>query len=183
MSSDQLIALATDALRGLLQAALPADSVVLLGPPSPEGQEVSGVSLHLFCIGTNPAVRQAAPVARGDGAHLQPPFGLQLDYLISGLGGEAFEELGLLGAALQALVDSPVREGDSLAVLLSQPERLAAMSPGSLRLQWQVLDLPIDQVSGVWVASGMRMRGGMFCRAEASFRAVLAPGIKPTGDV
>ena len=166
MSSDQLIAVATDALRGLLQAALPADSVVLLGPPSPEGQEVSGVSLHMFCIATNPTVRQAAPVARGDGTRLQPPFGLQLDYLISGLGGEALEELGLLGAALQALMDSPVHEGDALAALLSQPERLAAMSSGSLRVQWQVLDLPIDQVSGIWVASGMRQRGGVFCRAE-----------------
>jgi hypothetical protein len=159
-------------LRGLLQAALPADSVVLLGPPSPEGQEVSGVSLHLFRIGTNPAVRQAAPVARGDRTRLQPLFGLQLDYLISGLGGEALEELGLLGAALHALMDSPVREGDSLAALLSQPERLAAMSPGSMRLQWQMLDLPIDQVSGVWVASGMRQRGGVFCRAEVVWQAV-----------
>ena len=172
MSSDQLIAVATDALRGLLQAALPADSVVLVGPPSPEGQEVSGVSLHLFRIGTNPAVRQAAPVARGDGTRLQPPFGLQLDYLISGLGGEALEELGLLGAVLQALMDSPVREGDSLAALLSQPERLAAMSPGSLKLQWQVLDLPIEQVSGVWLASGMRQRGGVFCRAEVVWQVV-----------
>lgn len=166
MSSDQLIAVATDALHGLVQAALPADSVVLVGPPSPEGQEVSGVFVHLFRIGINPAVRQSALAPRGDTQYQQPPFGLQLDYLISGLGGEALEELGLLGAALQALMDSPVREGDSLAALLSQPERLAAMSSGLLRLQWQVLDLPIDQVSGVWVASGMRQRGGVFCRAE-----------------
>ena len=172
MSSDQLIAVATDALRGLVQAALPADSVVLVGAPSPEGQAVSGVSLHLFRIAINPIARQAAPVVRSEGAHLQSPFGLQLDYLISGLGGEALEELGLLGAALQALVDSPVREGDSLAGLLSQPERLAAMSPGSLRLQWQVLDLPIDQVSWVWAASGMRQRGGVFCRAYVVWQAV-----------
>ena len=34
------------------------------------------------------------------------------------------------------------------------------------------LDLPLDQVSGVWLASGMRQRGGVFCRAEAVWQAM-----------
>lgn len=172
MSSDQLIAVATDALRGLMQAALPAGSAVLVGPPSPEGEEVSGLSIHLFRIGTIPALRQAPPVLRADGVRLRPQIGLQLDYLFSGLGGEALEELGLLGTALEALAESPVREGHSLPALLSQPERLASLSPGSLSLQWRVLDMPVEHVSGVWLASGMRQRGGVFCRAEAVWQAV-----------
>ena len=65
-----------------------------------------------------------------------------------------------------------MRERASLAALVSQPERLEAVGPGSLGIQWRVLDLPVDQVSGVWLASGMRQRGGVFCRAEAVWQAV-----------
>ena len=171
MSSDQLIAVATDALRGLIQAALPAGSAVLVRPPSPEAEEVPGLSVHLFRIGVLPLVR-AVPVLGPDGRRMRPQVGLQLDYLISGLGGEVLAELGLLGTALQALVDSPVRERQSLPALLSEPDRLASVAPGSLSIQWRMLDLPVDQVSGVWLASGMRQRGGVFCRAEAVWQAV-----------
>ena len=173
MSSDQLIAVATDALRGVMQAAVPPGSAVLVGAPSPEGGEVSGLSVHLFRIGLLPLVR-AVPMIGADGRRVRPELGLQLDYLISGLGGEALQELGLLGTALQALADSPVRERQSLPALLSQPDRLSALSPGALTIQWRVLDMPLDQVSGVWLASGMRQRGGVFCRAEAVWQAVQA---------
>ena len=168
MSSGQV---ATDALRGLIQAALPAGSAVLVRPPSPEAEEVPGLSVHLFRIGVLPLVR-AVPVLGPDGRRMRPQVGLQLDYLISGLGGEALAELGLLGTALQALVDSPVCERQSLPALLSEPDRLASVAPGSLSIQWRMLDLPVDQVSGVWLASGMRQRGGVFCRAEAVWQAV-----------
>lgn len=171
MSSEQMIAVATDALRGLVQAALPSGSAVLVGLPSPEGEELSGLSVHLYRIGVLPLVR-AVPVLGSDGRRMRPEIGLQLDYLVSGLGGEALEELGLLGTALQALVDSPLRERQSLPALLSEPERLASLSPGSLTLQWRILDLPVDQASAVWLASGMRQRGGVFCRAEAVWQAM-----------
>jgi hypothetical protein len=171
MSSDQLIAVATDALRGLIQAAVPPGTAVIVGPPSPEGEELSGLSVHLYRIGVLPLVR-AVPVLGNDGRRKRPEIGLQLDYLISGLGGEALEELGLLGTALQALADSPVRERQLLPELLSQPERLSTLSPGTLTIQWRVLDIPIDQVSGIWLASGMRQRGGVFCRAEAVWQAM-----------
>ena len=171
MSSDQLIAVATDALRGLIQVGLPAGSTVLVGPPSPEGGEVSGLSVHLYRIAVTPQAR-AVPVLGPDGRRMRPEIGLQLDYLVSGLGGEALEELGLLGMALHALADSPVRERQSLPVLLSQPDRLASVAPGSLTLQWRVLDLSVEQVCGVWLASSMRQRGGVFCRAEAVWQAL-----------
>lgn len=57
MSSDQLIAVATDALRGLVQAALPLGTPVVVGLPSPEGEDLSGLSVHLFRIGVLPLVR------------------------------------------------------------------------------------------------------------------------------
>ena len=170
MSSEQLIAVATDALRGLIQSALPTGAAVLVGPPSPEGEEVSGLSIHLFRVGLQPLVR-AVPVLGPGGRRMRPEVGLHLDYLVSGLGGEPLEELGLLGTALHALADTPVRERQSLPALLSQPDRLATVAPGSLGIQWRVLDLPVDQVSAVWLASGMRQRGGVFCRAEATWQA------------
>ena len=173
MSSDQLIAVATDGLRGLMQAAVPPGTPVLVGPPSPEGEELSGLSVHLFRVGVLPLVR-AVPTIGADGRRLRPELGLQLDYLISELGGEALQELGLLGTALQALVDTPVRERQSMAALLSQPDRLSAMSAGSVTVQWRVLDLPLDHVSGVWLASGMRQRGGLFVRAEAVWQVAPA---------
>ncbi|MGH8025861.1 MAG: Pvc16 family protein [Pseudoxanthomonas sp.] len=171
MSSDQLIAVATDALRGLIQGAVPAGTPVLVGPPSPEGEALLGLSVHLFRIGLMPLVR-AVPTIGPNGRRVRPELGLQLDYLVSGLGGEALQELGLLGVTLQALADSPVSERQSLAGLLSEPERLAAVAPGAVTVQWRVLDLPIDQQCQVWVASGMRQRGGVFCRGEAVWHAV-----------
>ncbi|RZA24299.1 MAG: hypothetical protein EOP92_44250, partial [Lysobacteraceae bacterium] len=96
MSSDPLIAVATDALRGVVQAALPAGSVVCIGPPAPGEVQLPGLSLHLYRIGVMPLVR-AVPVLGADGRRMRPEIGLQLDYLLSGLGGEALEELGLLG--------------------------------------------------------------------------------------
>ncbi|MEO6517529.1 MAG: Pvc16 family protein [Pseudoxanthomonas sp.] len=171
MSSDQLIAVATDALRGLIQGALPAGSAMQVGPPSPGGGNVSGLSVHLYRIAVTPQAR-AVPVLGPDGRRMRPEIGLQLDYLVSALGGEALEQLGLLGTALQVLADSPVRERQSLPALLSQHERLAAVAPGSITLQWRVLDLPVEQVCGVWLASGMHQRGGVFCRAEAVWQAL-----------
>ena len=171
MSSDQLIAVATDALRGLMQAAVPSGMPVLVGPPSPEGEAMSGLSVHLFRIGVLPLVR-AVPTIGADGRRVRPELGLQLDYLISGLGGEALQELELLGTALHALVDAPVRDRQALPALLSEPDRLSALSPGAFTVQWRVLELPVDQQCQVWVASGMRQRGGVFCRAEAIWQAV-----------
>ena len=173
MSSDQLIAVATDALRGLMQAAVPPGLPVLVGPPSPEGEALSGLSVHLFRIGVLPLVR-AVPTIGSDGRRVRPELGLQLDYLVSGLGGEALQELELLGTALHALVDSPVRERQSLPVLLSEPDRLSALSPGSFTVQWRVLELPVGEQCQVWVASGMRQRGGVFVRAEAVWQAPVA---------
>lgn len=171
MASDQLIAVATDALRGLVESAVPAGTPVMLGAPSPEGEPIPGLSVHLFRIGQLPVVR-ATPVLGTDGRRMRPEVGLQLDYLISGLGGEPLQELGLLGNALQAMGDSPVRERDGLGALLSQPDRLNSIAAGAVTVQWRVLDLPLDHQCQVWTASGMPQRGGLFCRAEVVWQAL-----------
>ncbi|MEO6102694.1 MAG: Pvc16 family protein [Pseudoxanthomonas sp.] len=171
MASDQLIAVATDALRGLVQAAVPPNTAVMVGAPSPDGEAMSGLSVHLFRIGVLPVVR-AVPVLGMDGRRTRPEVGLQVDYLLTGLGGEALQELGLLGNALQVLADSPVRERTGLAALLSQPDRLNEIPKGSITLQWRVLDLPIDQQCQVWLASGMKQRAGVFCRADVIWQAL-----------
>ncbi|GEM_PF-4152233 len=170
MSSDGLIALATDALRGQLLSVLPPGARVMVGAPSPRDQAVSGLFVQLLRIGVDPVVRNA-PAPVGGRGHASPALGLQLDYLVGGLGGEALAELGLLDAALQWVLGAPRRDRDSLAEVLSQPERLAALSPGTLELRWVLLDLPLEQVSRVWVACGMRQRAGVFVRGEVSWRA------------
>ena len=114
---------------------------------------------------------RAVPTIGADGRRVRPELGLQLDYLISGLGGEALQELELMGRALQALVDAPVRDRQSLSALLSEPDRLSALSPGAFTVQWRVLELPVDQQCQIWLASGMRQHGGVFCRAEAIWQA------------
>ena len=172
MSSDEVIALATDALRGQLLSVLPPGASVIVGARSPDGQAVSGLFVHLLRIGIDPAVRNA-PAPVGEVSYASPALGLQLDYLVGGLGGEALAELGLLDAALQMVLGAPRHDRESVAAVLSQPERLAALSPGTLGLRWVLLDLPLDQVSDVWVASGMRQRAGVFVRGEVSWRAGL----------
>ena len=73
-----------------------------------------------------------------------------------------------------SLVDSPVRDRQSLPAVLSESDRLSALSPGAFTVQWRVLDLPVGEQCQVWVASGMRQRGGVFVRAEAVWQAVAA---------
>ncbi len=45
MASDQLIAVATDALRGLVQAAVPPGTAVMVAAPSPEGEAMEVLSV------------------------------------------------------------------------------------------------------------------------------------------
>ena len=170
MSSLELLALATDALRGQLQSVLPPGAEVIVGVPSREGQAVSGLFVHLLRFGIDPAVRNA-PARAGEAGHASPALGLHLDYLIGGLGGEALAELGLLDAALQMVLDAPRHDRGSVTAVLSQPERLAALSPGTLGLRWVLLDLPLDQVSGVWVGCGMRQRAGVFVSGFIAWRS------------
>ena len=92
MSSDELVALATDALRGQLLSVLPGDATVIVGAPSLEGQAVSGLFVQLLRIGVDPVLPNA-PARVGDVGHASSALGLQLDYLVGGLGGEALAEV------------------------------------------------------------------------------------------
>ena len=170
MSSHEVMALVTDALRGQLQSVLPLGATVIVGPPPQDGPAPPGLFVHPLRIAVSRGLRNMpSPVRVED--NLAPPLALELDYLVAGLGGEALAELALLDAALQSINDSPVRTHASLGEGLSQPERWAPFASGSLTVRWSLLDLPLEQVSGVWVACGMRQRAGVFVRGEVSWRA------------
>lgn len=178
MSSHEVIALVTDALRGQLQSVLPPGATVVVGAPSPDGPAVPGLFLHPLRIAVSRALRNLpSPVRIED--NITAPLLLELDYLIAGLGGEALAELTLLDAALQSINESPTWTHARLGEGLSQPERWASFASGSLTVRWSLLDLPMEQVSGVWVACGMRQRAGVFVRGEVSWRA----GQEPLGPV
>ena len=168
MSSHEVMALVTDALRGQLQSVLPAGATVVVGAPLPDAPPVSGLFVHLYRIAASRALRNQAPPASNADRHVQPLV-LELDYLIAGLGGEALAELALLDGALQLLCESPMNTNETMGEGLSQPERWASLASGSLTVRWLLLDLPLDQVSGVWVACGMQQRAGVFVRGEVSW--------------
>ena len=171
MSSYPIIAVATDALRGQLQSVMPEDATVIVGAPSPDGQPVSGLFVQLLRIAENRALKNLPSTTVDSDGRMTPALSLQLDYLIGGLGGEALAELALLDAALQEINDNPMRTHERLGEGLSQPERWASLAPGSMTVRWSLLDLPLEQVSRVWLASGMRQRAGLFVRGEVSWRA------------
>ena len=166
MSSHPIIAVATDALRAQLQSVMPEDATVIVGAPSPDGQPVSGLFVQLLRVAENRALKNLPSTTVASDGRMTPALSLQLDYLIGGLGGEALAELALLDAALQEINDNPMRTHERLGEGLSQPERWASLAPGSMTVRWSLLDLPLEQVSGVWVASGMRQRAGVFIRGE-----------------
>ena len=169
MSSHEIMALVTDALRGQLQSVLPAGATVVVGAPLADAPHASGLFVHLYRIAVSRALRnKPSPVHTED--RFEHPLVLELDYLIAGLGGEALAELALLDRALQVLNENPMRTHETLGEGLSQPERWASLASGSLTVRWSLLDLPLDQVWGVWVACGMRQRAGVFVRGEVSWR-------------
>lgn len=177
MSSPEPIALVTDVLRGQVQSVLPAGAMVIVGTPSPDGYAMPGLFVHPLRIATSKELRNrpSEPYARGP--RLLPALDLELDYLIAGLGGEALAELALLDAALQWLNDPPIHTHATLGEGLSQPERWAALASGSLTLRWRLLEVPLEQSAGLWAATGMRQRAGLFARAVVRWQAAEpAPG-------
>lgn len=171
MSSHEVIALVTDALRGQLQSVLPPGAAVSVGVPSPDGPAVPGLFVHPLRIAHSKARRSQGPARYPDGNLMPPSLHVELDYLIAGPGGDALAELALLDAALQLFNDYPVQKHEALGERLSQPERWASFASGSLTIRWLLLDLTLEQVSGVWVACGMRQRAGIFVRGEVAWQA------------
>lgn len=172
MSSPEPIALVTDVLRGQLQSVLPAGATVIVGVPSSDAPAMPGLFVHPLRLATSAALRHRAPVPLAGGARFLPALDLELDYLVAGLGGEALAELALLDAALQWLNDPPIHTHAELGEGLSQPERWAALASGSLTLRWRLLEVPLEQSAGLWAATGMRQRAGLFVRAEVRWQAM-----------
>ena len=169
MASEQIIAVASDALRGIVQAALPENtSIVLRAPAATDPQ--AGVWLHLFRI-AQPPVARSIPVIGADGRRMRTAVQLHLDYLICAQADDTLHAHALLGMALAALGNMPVLDDGSMRALLSQPSRLDALLPAALSLQWKAIELPLAEQSGVWSAVGLPQQPGMFWRAEALWQA------------
>ncbi|MHC9086085.1 Pvc16 family protein [Luteimonas sp. RIT-PG2_3] len=166
MSSDDLIALASDALRGLLQSVLPAGVPVVVGAPEDTG---AGLWLHLLRI-TEPAEWRQAPSAGEDPAARRRDLHLRMDYLVAGAADEALQAHALLGAALRVITDQPVLDRTRLAPLLSQPHRLTATPASELVLRWRLLDLSLAEQATLWIASAAAQRAGLFVQGDVVWR-------------
>jgi len=175
MSSDGLIAVMSDALRGLLQGAMPDGAEVALAAP---GDAAGGLSLHLFRVAQPPMTR-SAPVLGSDGKRLRQAVNVNLDYLVAGPAGDALQAHALLGAAMRAFGQVFVYDDHSIKSLLSDPARLAALKAKSLLVQLKPLDLPLEEQCSVWQASGSKQRAGLFLRVEAAWEAAEAGGPAP----
>lgn len=179
MSSHEVMALVTEALRDQLRAVLPPESALIIGPPSPSVHSAPGVFVNLFRIAVSNSNRnRLQPVDRTpDGSMLAPPLCLELDYLIAGLGAQALTELALLDGVLQFVNDSSMQTHDMLEESLFYLGRRSLLSQGKLSLRWLLLDLPLDQLSGVWVASGLPQRAGVIVRGEVVWQVNSGPAI------
>lgn len=173
MSSDGLIAVMSDALRGLLQGAMPDGAQV--GLASPEAAPATGLSVHLFRIAQPPMTR-SAPVLGSDGKRLRQAVNVNLDYLVAGSAGDALQAHGLLGAAMRAFGQVFVYDDHSIKPLLAEPARLGALKAKTLLVQLKPLDLPLEEQCSVWQASGSQQRAGLFLRVEAAWEAADALG-------
>lgn len=169
MSQETLIAVVTDALRGQVQAELPAELRVSLGETAPAGEGTAGVSVHLFRVAL-PIVARSVPLLSGDGRRLRPEMNLQLDYLLVGRADDALRAQASLGTAMRALLQAPMQQEESIRSLLSRPELLDALLPASLSVHWKALELPLQEQAAVWAALGERMGNGMFWRADVAWQ-------------
>ena len=77
----------------------------------------------------------------------------------------------MLDATLQSVSERPMRLHETLGEGLTQPARWASLASGSLTVRWLLLDVPLEQMAGLWAASGIRQRAGLFVRAEVQWRA------------
>lgn len=160
----------TEALRDQLRTVLPPEAALIIGLPSPGVHSAPGVFVHLFRIAVSNRNRLQPVDRTPDGSMLAPPLCLELDYLIAGLGAQALTELALLDGVLQFVNDSSMQTHEMLEESLFYLGRRSLLSQGKLSLRWLLLDLPLDQLSGVWVASGLPQRVGVFVRSEVVWR-------------
>lgn len=171
MSQENLIAVASDALRGQVQAALPSERQVLLGSAPSASGAAEGVVVHLVRV-TMPPMARSVPLLAGDGRRLRPEMNLQLEYLLVGHGSDALHAQVCLGAAMRALLQAPMLSDEhAIRPLLSRPELLDPLLPAvTLSAHWKALELPLSDQAAVWAAIGGKMGNGVFWRADVSWQ-------------
>lgn len=172
MPSDDLIAIASDALRGLLQSALPTGVPVVIGAPEDTG---AGLWVHLLRISVADPSRQATS-GRDAVGHRRGDVHLRMDYLIAGAADEALQAHALLGAALRVIDGAALVDRGDLGARLSQAHRLTAMPPGELSVHWRLLDLSLAEQASIWTASAASQRAGVFVQGDIAWLPAAVPG-------
>lgn len=175
MSLQEPIALATDALRGHVQALLSPARTVVGGAPSPAEPGAPGVFVLPLRIAVSSAVRNRIPARNADGTRAHPALDLELDYLIAGLGGEGLAELAMLDAVVRWLYASPMSVHKAPGEDSPGSERRTDAASDTLTVRWGLLDVPLEQTAQIWSASGMPQRAGIFVRANLSWQPRQAP--------
>lgn len=164
MSQNALIAVTSDAIRGLLQAAVGEAAPITLSHPAQSREGGDALGLQLLRIGLPPMMR-SVPVIGADGRRLHAVQNLQLDYLVDPRTSDPLQGRHLLGCALAAL-DAPV-----FAPLLSRPDLLQSLLPAALGITLRALELPLGEQATLWSALAAPAHAALFWRAEVTWQA------------
>lgn len=117
MATYQAIAAVSQALKGLLDRALPKDefpdaAIKLLQPAEYANGMAEGVSLLLYRVAINQTQRNLPTRNAPDGTRYRPPLPVDLHYLLSAWSDDADTQQCLLGWAMRLLGDTPVLAGN-----------------------------------------------------------------------
>ena len=174
MSLDPIVAVVTDALRGLLHEGLPA-----LPAPLSAARVAVGLAagddaplppeLAVQLVALAPVQASARPPRRGEGP--RPPQVLDLDYLVAARAADPLDADALLGFALDKLAREPVVNPLRLAALVD-PARLARLGPDNPRsLTLLPMPLPVAEATALWRALRQPLRPALSYRVRVSCEA------------
>ncbi len=170
MSQNALIAVTTDAIRGLLQAAVGEAARITLSHPAQSREGGDALGLQLLRIGLPPMIR-SVPVIGADGRRLHAVQNLQLDYLLDPRTSDPLQGQHLLGCALAALARQPSLDVPVFTPLLSRPDLLQSLLPAALGITLRALELPLGEQATLWSALAAPAHAALFWRAEVTWQA------------
>jgi hypothetical protein len=107
----------SEALRGLLEAARPAElatvPILLYRAGDFASPPANGVTLYLYRVAINGTTRNLPPRVRG-GRRYKPSLPLDLHYLLTPWAGDAGQQHLLLAWAMRAIEDAPILQAGLL---------------------------------------------------------------------
>ncbi len=162
-TSESLSTALEDGVRALLGRTIQ----VVTGPPLREKfTRLPALGLYLYRVAVLTERRELVPtlVSRIDGGgdireyYQDPPLPLGLDYLVSAWADEDAEQQELLGAAMRALLGTPVLEGDLLEGDAFDPDERVSVRP--------VEDVSVEFLMSLWRGFGEQLRPSVAYRCR-----------------